>query len=189
MHQEKIGFQHQVPWQGAEKLLLLFGQEGPSPVDGFPSVGPAMIRLQFADRHQVVVSLDGGDPLLAKHGECFVREAAVADDVPQTEHALDTPAPDISQDRAESLQIRVNVGNDRDMHRIASTVLSAGAGIPGKKQAPDEPGSCSDLMGQRAAEMELGGLQSHFARPEASLETREAGIGRRSTAEVEHLYA
>ena len=60
--------------------------------------------------------MNRGDPLFAKRGQCFVREAVVADDVPQANDALDAAAPDIRQDRAEGFQIRVNVGNDRDLH-------------------------------------------------------------------------
>ena len=71
--------------------------------------------------------VDGGDVVIAEHRrvrafaharEAFVRVRSVADDIAETQHLVG--GRDAREDGFERLEVRVNVGDDRESHAFAS---------------------------------------------------------------------
>ena len=88
------------------------------------------VEIEFAsgfDASFIVIAHDHGSTQATNHLEAFSGVRAVADNVAQADHLLDPFRRDIRQDSFQSLEIAVDVGENGELHEIASSRITCHA--------------------------------------------------------------
>ena len=79
------------------------------------------IQVEFASRFNasfIVITHDHGGTETTNHLDAFSGVRAIADNVAQTDHLLNPFQRDIRQDSLQSLEIAVDIGENREFHEI-----------------------------------------------------------------------
>ena len=102
--------------QTVEVVDLSFGQIGSIVFGRLLSVARQITYVLFERHRLVMISTDGGDTLRPNEIDTRGWIRSIADNITEAVYCVDISTGDRAEHRSQSLQVRMDVGNNRELH-------------------------------------------------------------------------